>query len=553
MMTKVIKLFLSIIIFIATDLFGQKPVYYSNPILSGFYPDPSICRAGGDYYLVTSSFAYFPGLPLFHSKDLVNWKQIGHAMDRASQLDHEGAGVSRGLFAPAIRFYKGTFYIVCTQIDKGGNFIITATDARGPWSDPVWIPEVNGIDPSLFIEDDSTAYLVYNSIPPGNISLYDGHRTIRMYEFDLKNLKVKGEEKILINGGTDITKKPVWIEAPHIFRKDGWYYLICAEGGTAYNHSEVVFRSRSIAQAFVPYENNPILTQRHLDTARKNPVTTTGHADFVETPRGDWYAVFLGCRPYQDNHYNIGRETFMVPVKWENGWPIILRGNEQVQEKYPVPFPAITKKEENEFSGKIRFRDEFDDKQLEHRWMFLRTVHEPWHEIKKGQLHLNLKEETCSGKRNPAFVGHRQQSHECAGTTMMEFTTTKENEKAGLLIFQNETHYYYLCKSYHAGKPAIQLYQGAPDSSMQLLESKQLPADARRIFLRIRMKGNTYGFAYSLNGNDWKAIENGLDARFLSTETAGGFVGSVFALYVTSMGKKSGNQAKFDWFEYRDE
>ena len=268
----------------------------------GFIPTPSICRASDDYYIVNSSFAYYPGLPLFHSKDLLNWKQIGYAMDRPEQLNLDGAGVSRGLFAPAISYHNGIFYIVCTEVSKLGNFVITAKDPKGPWSNPVSLPQVNGIDPSLFFDDNGKAYILFNSIPPNNVPMHDGHRTIRMFEFDAENLKVKGEEKLLINGGTDMTKKPVWIEGPHFIKKDGWYYLVCAEGGTGYNHSEVVFRSKSPEGPFVSYEKNPILTQRQLDPSRKYPITTAGHADFVEGKDGKWWAVFLACRPYDGNN-----------------------------------------------------------------------------------------------------------------------------------------------------------------------------------------------------------------------------------------------------------
>ena len=171
---------------------------FKNPILAGFYPDPSICRAGDDYYIVNSSFAYYPGLPLFHSKDLLNWKQIGYAMDRPEQLNLDGAGVSRGLFAPAISYHNGIFYIVCTEVSKLGNFVITAKDPKGPWSNPVSLPQVNGIDPSLFFDDNGKAYILFNSIPPNNESMHDGHRTIRMFEFDAENLKVKGSRLISI-------------------------------------------------------------------------------------------------------------------------------------------------------------------------------------------------------------------------------------------------------------------------------------------------------------------------------------------------------------------
>jgi len=276
---------------------GIAQATYRNPILAGFYPDPSICRVGNDYYIVTSSFAYFPGLPIFHSTDMVNWKQVGHAMNRNEQLDQTNAGVSRGLFAPTIRYHNGTFYIICTLIDKGGNFIITAKDAKGPWSNPVWLPEVEGIDPSIFFDTTGKVYITYNNVPPGNRSLYDGHRTIRMVQFDIEQMKVVGNEKIIVNGGVDINKKPVWIEAPHIFKKDDWYYLICAEGGTGYNHSEVVFRSREPEGPYIPYEQNPILTKRQLDKTRKDPITTAGHAYYVETTGWQGYALARDACP----------------------------------------------------------------------------------------------------------------------------------------------------------------------------------------------------------------------------------------------------------------
>lgn len=325
--------------FLSISLCAQQQGQYSNPILAGFYPDPSICRVDDDYYIVNSSFSYFPGLPVFHSKDLVSWKQIGNAMDRPEQLPLIGAGVSRGLFAPTIRYYKGLYYIVCTLIDRGGNFVITAKNPAGPWSNPTYLHDVSGIDPSIFFDEKTDkAYIVYNSDPPGKNPLWEGHRSIRMLEFDYNNMKTIGQEKLLVNGGVDTAKHPVWIEGPHIYNINGWYYLMCAEGGTSYNHSEVIFRSKSLDGPFVPWKENPILTQRHLDPNRKDPVTTTGHADLVQTQNGTWYAVFLGCRPYEGNYFNIGRETFMCPVTWTNdGWPVITK----VMKKYSTNIPCL--------------------------------------------------------------------------------------------------------------------------------------------------------------------------------------------------------------------
>lgn len=546
------KILLPLIALLVTvTLSAQKE--YSNPILAGFYPDPSICRVGEDYYIVNSSFAYFPGLPIFHSKDLVNWKQIGHAMDRPEQLDLKKAGVSRGLFAPTIRYHNGVFYIVCTLIDKGGNFVITAKDPKGPWSNPVWLPQVNGIDPSLYF-DDARAYVLFNSIPPDNISLHDGHRTIRMFEFDLTSLKVTGKEILLINGGTDMAKKPVWIEGPHIIKKDGWYYLICAEGGTGYNHSEVVFRSKLVEGPYVSYEKNPVLTQRHLNPGRKNPITTTGHADFVETPDGKWYAVFLGCRPYEGEHYNIGRETFLTPVEWKDGWPLINPGFEEVQYHYPVPFPQQTREVNNDFSGNFLFRDNFSSEQLNHRWAFLRTPEGNWCSLpeKEGYLSIQLLPQTCSGKENPAFIGFRQPQHYGYASTALRFIPAAANEKAGLLVFQNETHFYYLCQSLENNEPVVQLYQSVAEDKegkMKLVQSQKLSKKEKELQLKIEASGSTYSFYYAGKKGNWKLLKDGVDGRFLSTKTAGGFVGTMYALYATSLGGKTGTKAYFNWFE----
>lgn len=530
----------------------QTQQYFTNPILSGFYPDPSICKVGDDFYMVTSTFAYYPGLPILHSKDLVNWETIGFAMDRPEQLNLDGHGVSRGLFAPSIRYHNGLYYITCTLIDTGGNFVITATDPAGPWSDPYWLPEVNGIDPSMYFDEDR-AYILYNSIPPDNKPLYGGHRTIRMFAFDVDSMRVTGEEILLVNGGVDISKNPVWIEAPHIFKKDGYYYLICAEGGTAYDHSEVVFRSESATGPYVPWDKNPILTQRHLDPSRPNPITTTGHADFVELENGEWWAVFLGCRPYADKDYfNTGRETFLAPVKWIDGWPIINPDFEEVQHRYPVPVSGTTQSASN--YSRFNHRYEFDEDKLHYNFQFLRTVREKWYSLSdySGHLTLAVRPETCSGKMNPSFVAHRQPHLTGSASTSMAFSPATENEMAGLMIFQNETHFYFLAKTLVEGKPAIALYQSSVDGEeMKLLASEEIDDEVVR--LKIEARRDTYAFFFSVVDGDWTLLKENIDARFLSTREAGGFVGCMYAMYATSLGSKSTSMVNFDWFEVQSE
>src|SRR5688572_5289296 len=294
-----------------------------NPILAGFYPDPSIERVGGDYYLVNSSFAYFPGIPLFHSRDLVTWTQSGNVIDRPGQFAFGAIGLSRGIFAPDITYHRGVFYLVSTCIDCGGNFVLTATDPAGPWSDPVWV-DIDGIDPALFFDDDGSAWILNNG-PPVGTPLYDGHRAIWIQRFDERALQPVGPRTLLVNGGVDLAARPIWAEGPHLFRKDGWYYLITVEGGTAEQHAEVVYRSRDVTGPYRRGPGTPILTQRELGPARPQPITSAGHADFLTPPAGAWWSVSLGARPYRDNYYSIRRETFLSPVKWTHGWPTITR------------------------------------------------------------------------------------------------------------------------------------------------------------------------------------------------------------------------------------
>ncbi|HMP92368.1 MAG TPA: glycoside hydrolase family 43 protein, partial [Phnomibacter sp.] len=333
-----------------TTCLQAQGINFVNPILKGFYPDPSIVKVNNDYYLVNSTFSFYPGLPIFHSTDLKNWKQIGNAIERNSQMQFLNQRTTRGLFAPGISYNNGTFYIACTNIDYRGNFVITAKNPAGPWSDPVWLPKVRGIDPSIdFV--DGKAYIIFNSDAPDNKPLYSGHRTIKMYEFDPVKLEVIGEEKILVNGGVDLSKKPVWIEGPHLFKRNGWYYITAAEGGTSVNHSQVVFRSKEVWGPYVPWDKNPILTQRHLPADRKDPITSTGHAQLVDGPDGKTYAVFLACRPYTGDYYNTGRETFIAPVDWVDEWPVINPGKEEVQYAYTAGFAEQPQKDAPPQSG----------------------------------------------------------------------------------------------------------------------------------------------------------------------------------------------------------
>lgn len=538
------------IILVCVGLFAglcQAQIKFTNPIMSGFYPDPSVTKVGSDYYLVNSTFAYFPGIPVFHSKDLKNWKQIGSVIDRPTQMTFFGDRTSRGLFAPSINYFKGTFYMTCTNIDKNGNFVMTAKNPAGPWSDPVWLPKVRGIDPSLFFDTDK-AYIVYNSDAPNNKPLYPGHRTIRTYEFDPINLKAIGEEVQLVNGGVDLSTKPVWIEGPHIFKRDNWYYLCAAEGGTSVNHSQVILRSEKATGPYIPYEKNPILTQRNLDPNRKDPITSAGHAEMIEGPDGNTYAVFLAVRPYEGNHYNTGRETFIAPVKWENGWPTINPDHKEIQYSFTAPFKEV-KQNATPQSENFAYRTTFD-KKLDPSLLFLRTNDPSWYKLDpKNGLTMKLLPETCMGLGNPAFIGKRQQHLSCNATTEMTFDAVKPNEKAGMLIFQGEYHFYYLCKSVKDGNQMIQLYKGNPTTkAMDLVTETKV--DAKKLQIKIEAQRGLYNFYFAETPGKWTLLKDKVDGKFLSTQTAGGFVGALFALYATSSGETSKNSAMFKWLDY---
>ncbi len=526
--------------------------FFQNPILAGWYPDPAITDDGkGNFYMVHSTFAYYPGIPIFHSRDLVNWKQIGNVLDRPEQLDLQGFGVSRGIFAPDISYNNGIFYVTCTVVDGEGNFVVTATNPAGDWSDPVYLPEVRGIDPGLFFDEEKT-YLVYNSDAPDNKPLYQGHRTIRMVEFDKETLQVISDNRILVNGGVDISSKPIWAEGPRIYKLNGYYYLMTAEGGTAVNHSEMVYRTKDINDDFIPYEDNPILTQRSLDPDRKYPITSAGHADIVQHPNGDWYGIFLACRDYDQDHYNTGRETFMSPVKWVEDWPVFDLEGEAIKYRYDSPQGVVVDTTLFPLNGNFSFTDTFDANELDYHWYFLRTVKERWYSLieQEGSLTMNTRAETVSGLSNPSFIGHRQQHQTFSTEVKLQFNPINENEKAGIIAFQNESHYYFIALSKEDNQKVIQVIKGT-DNGEEVVASEKLDiAENSSISLKITSDVTTYGFHFSEEGNDWKPLNEGLDARYLSTREAGGFVGVTIALYTTSDGEQSESKAYFKEFTY---
>ena len=524
---------------------GQDPIYgvvhagrgeYLNPILAGFYPDPTICRQGDDYYLATSSFAYYPGVPLFTTRDLVHWTQVGSILNRPSQLDLDSAGVSRGIFAPSLSCRPGKLWMITTLVDRGGNFLVTTTDPSGPWSDPVWLG-FDGIDPSLFFDDDGKVYIVHNGLPEGPQLYGQGHRAIWIQEYDTTAQRLVGPHRMIVNGGVDLSQHPIWIEAPHIFKKDGWYYLICAEGGTAEQHSEVVFRSRAVFGPYQPGPTNPILTQRQLDPARPFPVWTTGHADLVETQRGEWWAVFLGTRPYEDYTFNTGRETFLLPVRWKGGWPVILSGDATVPYVARAPNLPGDPRSGTPLSGNFSDRDDFTAPHLAPTWTFLRTVREPWAETTSnpGWLTIQARADALEGPGQPSFVGRRQQHAWATASAAMRYRPLVPGDKAGIIAFQGSDAFYFLGVTLAGGAPMIELEQrsgqGAAAAATLIALAPLEASPDSTLYLRIRARGGRYDFSYAYHPDDWVLLKGDADGTILSTRVAGGFVGTLLGMY----------------------
>lgn len=502
---------------------------YLNPILAGYYPDPSVCRVGDTYYLVNSSFAFFPGVPISMSKDLVNWTSLGHVLDRESQLPLYKERVSGGIYAPAITYNKKnkTFYMITTNVAKGNFFVKTKDPAKG-WSEPIYLPQVNGIDPSFFFDKDGKGYIVHNAPVVGKAA-YEGQRAIRLFEFDVKGDSIKGTFKEILRGGTHVDAQPIWIEGPHLFRRGNYYYLMCAEGGTGTWHSEVILRAKHPFGPWEEYSENPILTQRTgLDPQRKNPVSSAGHADLVEDAKGNWWAVFLACRPYEADLYNTGRDTYLLPVTWKDNWPVILEKN--------TPIPVVNEKANlqplgnNEYTGNAAYEEQFDDNTLHHRWMFLRNP-SAFYQLKNGQLIINPLPVNIYQKESLSAIWVRQQNSAFVAETSLNYTPQTENDIAGLALLQNEDYNFVFGKTLINGVPTLTLSRA--EKGHVLVASA--PVDNNSV-LRLKIEGHDryYDFYYAEADGEWLVLAKGVDAANLSTHVSGGFIGACIGLYASS-------------------
>lgn len=511
--------FLSICL-LTFDGFAQQTTY-QNPIIPGFYSDPSVCRVGEDYYLITSTFEYFPGVPVFHSRDLVNWQQIGHCIERPSQLPK-----ALNIFAATIRYNKGTFYMITTNVGGEGNFYVTATNPAGPWSDPIFI-EAGGIDPDLFFDDDGKAYIISS--------------TFVLNEVDLNTGKFISTGRKIWNGTGG--RYP---EGPHIYKKDGYYYLMIAEGGTEEAHCETIARSTDIWGPYDPNPANPILA--HCNAVGQNlPIQGVGHADMIHAHDGSWWIVFHGYRKVPGmpggTHHTIGRETCLAPVSWPaNGWPVV-NGNGTVPAEITAPTLPLKPFPVN--PGKIDFN--VDKMGLE--WNYLRyPVMDNYSLVsRKGFLRLSGTGQTIEDGKSPTFIGRRVQHMKFTASTQVEFNPASENEEAGLILLNNGTHFDILVKK-SGGKRVL---VGRLRFGSVIYESKEVVLKAGPVKLAIQGEPNCFIFQYAQGNDTYRELVRA-DANYISSETIGGFTGLYVGLYATGNGRPSATNADYDWFEYTE-
>ncbi|WP_319590080.1 glycoside hydrolase family 43 protein [uncultured Draconibacterium sp.] len=528
------------------DVYKKYPLedgeFYS-PILQGCYPDPAITRKGDDYYLVCSSFAMFPGVPIFHSKDLVNWTDLGGVLDNPETFDTHDCGISAGVYAPGITYnpYNDTFYMITTAFTGGLNNIIVKTkDPKKGWGDPIKLA-FGGIDPSIFFDDNGKAYIVHNDAPDRGKELYNGHRVIKIWEYDVENDQViEGTDKIIVDGGVDLAKKPIWIEAPHLYKKEGKYYLMCAEGGTGGWHSEVIFKSDSPTGPFIPAPSNPILTQRHFPRERENKVDWAGHADIVEGPNGQWYGLFLAVRPNEEQRVNTGRETFILPVDWSGEFPVFVNGLVPMEPKIDMPKGVENKTGKDGFfpNGNFTYTEDFSSDDLDKRWIGLRGPREAFIENTKGGVQINPFETTVKEVKPTSTLFYRQMHNSFSYAATVDYQPESEKDLAGIVALQSENANYVFGVTKKGDDYVLVLQRNFKRRFRGEMDSKVIASTkidiSKPVRLQVSAKGDKYEFAYAVEGADFVRLGETVSGDILSTDVAGGFTGCLLGLYATS-------------------
>jgi xylan 1,4-beta-xylosidase len=540
-----------------------------NPILPGFFPDPSICRVGDDYYIANSSFEWFPGVPIHHSRDLVNWQLIGHPLTRPSQLDLRGIADSAGVWAPSLSHADGQFWLIytnvrCTGMGKPfkdiGIFLTTAKDIRGPWSEPVVLNSI-GFDPSLFHDDDGRKWLVNMrwDFRKGK------HRFagIVIQEYDPKSQKLVGPMTQILE------KTGILTEGPNLYKRDGWYYLMLAEGGTGWNHGISMALSRNILG---PYELDP---QPSVLTSRDDATLTlqkAGHGELVETPAGEWYLAHLASRPlktgagknpaspdktasaevHAGHRCVLGRETCLQKVEWRDGWLRLATGGTKPQDALPLP-----KGMKLQPWPELPSRDDFNSVKLDVRWSSLRQpADESWLSLteRSGWLRLRGGDSLFSLFRQ-SLLARRVQHFQFTAGTCLEFSPTHYTQMTGLICYYDTRQHFYLRATHDEklGKilGVVQTDDGVYD---ELADSQIAINDWKQIFLRAEVDGVKLQFSASPDGKVWQNIGPVLDFSKLSDDYGSTlrFTGAMVGLCAQDVGGTH-TVADFDYFDYQPE
>ena len=524
-----------------TTVVAMQAQTFRNPIIPGFHPDPSICRVGDDYYIVNSSFQYFPGVPIYHSRDLINWQQIGNVLDRESQLPLSGTTSWLGIYAPTLRYHDGLFYMITTNVGNGGNFMVTARDPHGPWSEPIWL-EQQGIDPSLWFED-GRCYMMSN---PDN--------TIMLCEIDPQT-------------GRQLTpSRPLWQgtggrypEGPHIYKKDGFYYLLISEGGTELAHKLTIARSRNIYGPYEANPQNPILTNCSMK-GQGMQIQGTGHGDFVQATDGSWWIVFLAYRNFGGSYHHLGRETYLAPVSWPEGqWPVV-NGGEPIDTLMTAALPTSTASTQAQPAAPTAptFGPEWVYIQNPKRRVEI-TEGKAWCGVPTANVRLYATRSTLTDNDRPAFFGRRQES-ECF--TMEAVVRPSPDiipaDEAGLSVYQiNDGHIdFFIRKDADGHSLALRCKLKGID---YVVAEKKLTDDPSLTTIRVRSDGTYYYFEYQPQTdltaiiNDKWMLMGRLECSLMSTEVAGGFTGVVVGLYAQTASESDRSYADFPYVIYSEE
>lgn len=511
-----------------------------NPVIRGFHPDPSVIRVGQDYYLVTSTFEYHPGLPVYHSRDLVNWRLLAHAATRRGQLVRPGATYDGfSLYAPTIRHHADIFYIACTNVWPGnGNFIITARDPAGPWSDAVWIEEEHPcFDPSLHFDDDGTVYYARRTLVQDFWKKEGGDiGGIVQAEIDVATGRLLTPLRHISPGDRGFVSND--IEGPHLYHIGDWYYLLSAEGGARVGHMATIARARSPWGPFESCPNNPLLSTRSLSL---HPVRHTGHGDLVEDAAGNWWIAFLATR---QAHYNdlqpIGRETFLAPVTWVDGWPLV-NGGRPVDLAVGGPLPPAQP------WPQPPQRDDFTAAERDGRWLAqqLPTGREWSLTARPGFLRLPCLAPTLSDPAPRAFLARRQEELACRVRARIEFAPTEEGAEAGLAVFQRQECHVAVYLERRAGRLAAGWRRRI--GSLDIDQPGPLLPDGA---VELEIVADPSWYAFALTDAAGTRHELGrIECHYLAAELADVWTGSVFALYATGRGTDRAQHADIDWFE----